>query len=492
MGSIWADLGRKFWCANVMELIERWAYYGVRVVLSIYIVKAASEGGLEFNHIQKGQIYAGWAIVQSTLPILTGGYADRYGHRKIISIAITLKVIGYFLMATQKSFIGFFSGCLLLATGTAIFKPAVQGALASSVSKDNSSVGWGIFYWLVNLGGFLGAWLAGYFRMISWPTVFYANAAIVSLSFFVLLFFPASPPARQRRAKAIAEDTASFWKLPFVTIKDMFEPRLISFLLLYSGWWMMYNQLFDTLPNFMDDWVHSAGALTKIGQFFGNSEWIQKGQNGEGIPNEWILSMNCLTFIILMLPLSWLVRKLHPIYSMVGGMLLTMLGMYLFGSSQSALFCIFGIIVFSVGEMGAGPRMREYLGLISPKGKESRYMGYANLPEAIGWGFGSLIAGYWYETFSDKHALAKQYLSQQLNWTSAQITALPKEHILQTLGSKLHLSDTALTNFLWQADHPAKIWYWFIAIACVSAVGLMVHHQVFPHNLRSEPQDNLK
>ena len=49
---------RKFWFANCMEFMERWAYYGVRVVLSVYIVKAASEGGLEFNHIQKGQIYS--------------------------------------------------------------------------------------------------------------------------------------------------------------------------------------------------------------------------------------------------------------------------------------------------------------------------------------------------------------------------------------------------------------------------------------------------
>ncbi len=471
-----------------MELFERWAYYGVRVVLSIYIVKAASEGGLQFNHIQKGQIYSGWAFIQSTLPILTGGYADRYGYRKIVFLAIIAKVCGYLLMATQHTFWGFFGGCMLLAAGTAVFKPAVQGTLASSLNSKNSSIGWGIFYWLINLGGFLGAWLAGYFRMISWPTVFYANACIVSMNFIILAFSPPSSAVNQLKSSPTG---TSFWTLPFVSLKDMFQPQIFSFLLAYSGYWMMYNQIFDTLPNFLDDWVHSSEALVQIGNFVQNKDWTRAGSTGQGIPHEWILSLNTLTFIFFMIPLAWLVRKLHPIYSMVGGIVLTVIGMGIFGFSQSAWLCIAGIIIFSIGEMGAGPRMREYLGLLAPKGKEGSYMGYANLPEAIGWGFGSLVAGYWYEVHSDKHTLAKNYLAQTLHWPSEIINKLPKENILPTLASKLGVTQFELTNLLWAQNNPNKIWFWFMAIATISAIGLIWHHLYFGGRIeRLEAKDN--
>lgn len=473
MKALLESFDRKFWFVNLMEFMERWAYYGVRVVLSVYIVKAASEGGLEFNHIQKGQIYSAWAIIQSTLPILTGGYADKYGYRKVISLAIILKVIGYLLMATQHSFFGFLSGCMFLASGTAVFKPAVQGVLASNLHSKNSSMGWGIFYWLINWGGFLGSWLAGYFRMIDWSTVFYANALIVSLN-FIFLFF--SPSSHSIKSESLEEKSLSFWKLPLITVKEMFEPKLILFLLIYSGYWAMYNQLFDTLPNFLDDWVNSSKAVRQMGAWF--------GKNWSGpIPHEWILSINTMTFIILMLPLSWLVRNLHPIYSIVGGILLTIVGMGVFGSSMSAWICIAGIIIFSVGEMGAGPRMREYLGLIAPKGKEGRYMGYANLPEAIGWGLGSLIAGYWYENYSDKHSLAKQYFLHNLNWSAEEVNHLQKENILPILSEQLNLSQLELTQYLWQINNPQNFWYWFMLIALVSAIGLVIHHFVFKVNI---------
>ena len=66
-----------YWIANVMEMFERLAYFGLRTVLPIYMVLSLEEGGPQFDHIQKGAIYAWWALVQSGLPVFTGGYADR-------------------------------------------------------------------------------------------------------------------------------------------------------------------------------------------------------------------------------------------------------------------------------------------------------------------------------------------------------------------------------------------------------------------------------
>ncbi|MEM9695641.1 MAG: hypothetical protein AAGA56_24065, partial [Myxococcota bacterium] len=87
-----------YWIANWMELVERFAYYGVRVVLPVFMVATFAEGGPQLDHVQKGTIYAVWAIVQSFVPILSGGFADRYGYKLNIALSTVLKIVGYLIM----------------------------------------------------------------------------------------------------------------------------------------------------------------------------------------------------------------------------------------------------------------------------------------------------------------------------------------------------------------------------------------------------------
>ncbi|MDF2696471.1 MAG: putative rane protein/putative transporter, partial [Labilithrix sp.] len=141
---------RSFWMGCGVEMWERLAYYGVRQVVGLYIAQADDPNGLHFTQAQKGTIFFWWALVQSLVPMVSGGITDRYGYKKTIVTSVLLTVTGYSLMGTQRSFGGFLAGCLVLALGTAIFKPGIQGTLAQSMSKKNSSVGWGFFYWLVN------------------------------------------------------------------------------------------------------------------------------------------------------------------------------------------------------------------------------------------------------------------------------------------------------------------------------------------------------
>ncbi len=162
-----AKLPRSYWMLNIMEMFERLAYYGVRVVIPIYIAQADEIHGLHFTQIQKGNIFMMWALVQSGVPIFSGGFADRYGYKKTIAASIAIKAIDYLLMATQQEFWPFTIGCLVLAFGTAIFKPGIQGSLLQSLDKKNSSIGWGAFYMLVNIGGFLGPPLAHFLYGIS-------------------------------------------------------------------------------------------------------------------------------------------------------------------------------------------------------------------------------------------------------------------------------------------------------------------------------------
>jgi MFS family permease len=104
--------------------------------------------------------------------MFSGGFADRYGFKKTIAFSVAVKAIGYLLMATQREFWLFLFGCCVLAFGTAIFKPGVQGTMCQVLSKKTSSVGWGTFYMLVNVGGFLGPPLAHFLYGISWPESF--------------------------------------------------------------------------------------------------------------------------------------------------------------------------------------------------------------------------------------------------------------------------------------------------------------------------------
>ena len=130
-------LGRTFWKLCTIEMFERLAYFGMRMVVPIYIMQADEPGGLHFTSMQKGTIYSFWALVQALLPLFTGGYADRYGYKNTIAVSITVKIIGYVLMATQRTYFGFLAGVLTLAAGTAIFKPGIQGSLAHCLRKDH-------------------------------------------------------------------------------------------------------------------------------------------------------------------------------------------------------------------------------------------------------------------------------------------------------------------------------------------------------------------
>src|SRR5262245_62973218 len=91
--------GRVFWTLNSIEMWERLAYYNLRVMAPIYIMQADDPGGLHLTAANKGTIYAWWAIFQSLLPIVTGGFADRFGYKLVLGFSIFTMMIGYLLIA---------------------------------------------------------------------------------------------------------------------------------------------------------------------------------------------------------------------------------------------------------------------------------------------------------------------------------------------------------------------------------------------------------
>lgn len=464
------SFGAVFWIVNFMELLERFAYYGVRTVLPTYMVLSIAQGGPEFDHLQKGFIYAWWALVQSLLPMFTGGFADRYGYKRTIVVAIGLKVVGYLLMAHLIDFWGFFAGAMFLAAGTAIFKPGVQGILASVMKKEYASVGWGLFYQVVNIGGFLGPVLAGVLRLMDWKWVFYSCAAAVSLNLITLLFF--EEPA----AKA-GIDSRSPLKVLVDSVTGLFRPRILAFVLLFSGFWFMFNQIFDILPNFLDDWVDSVVLWETWASLPLPGAAFAAGMAEKGAPfnQEWLINLNPGLIIFLMVPIAWLTNYTTPLRSILLGVAIASAGTLFVGFTTSVWLCIAAIFVFSVGEMCSSPKKMEYMASLAKPGEEGLFMGYANVPLAIGWGLGSLIGGWFYETFGDRTNLARHHLVDVLGRDAAAVKEIPKDDVLGELAAALGTSERGAIELLWATYDPGQMWMLFALIGLSSLIGLAIY-----------------
>jgi len=578
------DLDSRYWIVNIMEMFERLAYFGVRTVVPLYMVLPRELGGPEFNHIAKGFIFAWWAGVQSILPMFTGGYADRYGHKNTVALAIVLKIIGYVMMAYCLEFWSFFAGCMFLAAGTAIFKPGVQGTLVTTLNSSNASVGWGMFYQLVNVGGFLGPVIAGVLRIMDWKYVFLSCAAIVSINFLWLPFYE-DPSKHFRKTEGLANPWRVFW----TSIKGIAQPRLAIFCLVFSGFWLMANQFFDLLPNTIDDWVDSSGvlaavggafavpavppllalvlgilyggvcaagvllamrpdrktvtevnngaylvvaialggalfpalsyvttgseqllvplvalglagllrllrvpakplgwsvfAVAAVGSFFALSQMfrgsaqqlISMAEAGEQINPEWLVNLNAALIVFTMVFFAYLSSFMRPLTSIIVGMILATIGCFAAGTAAIGLICALGIVVFSMGEMLSSPKMLEYFGSLAPKGQEGLYMGYANMPVAIGWIVGNIYAGQRYEAIGDKVNLAKEHMVNVLDMAPAKVEALPKSEVMEVLANKLDMSVLEAQRLLFDTYQPQWIWYEIAAIGLVSVIGMFLY-----------------
>ncbi len=158
---------RTFWVANTMELFERWAYYGMFAVLSVYLTDPISKGGLGFNQEQRGVMQAVVTAVLYLLPILGGAIADRFGYRKVLIAAFVTLASGYFAMGQFHAYAPVFISFLIVAVGGAIFKPIIVATVSKTSAKGSDTLGFGIFYMIVNIGGFIGPWAASKMRDIS-------------------------------------------------------------------------------------------------------------------------------------------------------------------------------------------------------------------------------------------------------------------------------------------------------------------------------------
>jgi MFS family permease len=495
---------RTFWALNVIEMWERLAYFNLRVMAPIYIMQADNPGGLHLTANDKGVIYAWWAVFQSLLPVVTGGFADRFGYKRTLGFAVSLMMTGYLMMAFLRdldfvsNYWGFFASILTLATGTAFFKPSIQGSLAHQLTKENSSVGWGIFYWVVNVGAFVGHFLPSFLLALStalpgilyaeadskeaWRNLFLASAAFTSLNLLLLVTFRDVPSG--------ASKTETVFQVLRRTLVDIAEPRLLAWMAIMSCFWLMMYQLWDLQPNFIADWVDSTAMAEGL-------RWLPEGvyrlvvsetPRGPQVPQQVLLSGNAMFIILGVVGVAWLTRHMRTLSAMLIGMVLATCGVLVAGWTQSAWILVAGILLFSLGEMATGPKKNEYLALIAPPGKKGLYLGYVNIPVGVGTFCGSRIAGIIYGRFGEKAVLALRYLAEHTpqgtgkDWNGDVATlestlGVKRTEAMLKLQEVTGMDATAATQTLWDTYSPQYIWVPFALIGVVAAVGLWVFGQ---------------
>lgn len=377
-----------FWVANITELFERLSYYGVNAVLAIYLHE-----NLKFTQAETGNLMGFFGGVVWFLPILGGALADKFGFRRSLAFAYFIMSLGYFLlgslsapwMAGVRSALPLGTVVLIIlaipALGPAIVKPCVVGTTARASTENVRSLGYSIYYTLVNVGGTLGPLAAGWVRQNAGiENVFRVCALSVFLMFFGIIFFFREPKREgEPQSQSIGQVLRNF--LTVVT-----NLRFMTFLVIFSGFWVVFWQEFIALPLYL------------------------RGYVDPDAPIEYLLAVDPFLVIVFQIAIAHWTRKWKPFTAMTVGLLVSSISWLMLTSAvmlafsdhlagwlaavglslkASTVLAALTLVVLAVGEMIQSPRYYEYISRLAPEGQQGTYMGFAFLPIAIGF----VIAG---------------------------------------------------------------------------------------------------
>ena len=370
-----------FWVANTTELFERLAYYGASAVLAIYLSEQ-----LHFSKELTGWMIGIFGFVVWLLPVLGGALADRFGFRKALLFAYLVMTLGYFLlgslaapwMQAARHALGdkwLVLGILMIpALGPAVVKPCVAGTTARASAENVRSIGYSIYYTLVNIGGTLGPVMAWFMRKrlgLGMANVFRVSALSVFSMFCVtLVFFREPTRSREQQVESVGAAIKNM-----VVVLGNF--RFVLFLVIFSSFYVVFWQEFVSAPLFLRGYVDpNANA-------------------------DLILSIDALTVICFQILVSYLTRGIPPFPAMTLGLLISSLSWLIVAVHPTIVGMIGSLIVLAFGEMTQSARYYEYISRLAPPGQQGLYMGYAFLPIAIGYFIAGPLGGYLLHHFGD-------------------------------------------------------------------------------------------
>ena len=359
---------RTFWVANTIELFERFAYYASKAILAVYV---AEQVGL-------GPEKAGWLVgsVFNTLlyflPIFAGTIVDRFGFKKSLMLCFAIFSVGYFLIGFGGLPAGkplvealgptayMVTALVITAIGGSLIKPSIVGTVARTTDEKTKGLGYSIYYTLVNIGGAVGPILASFVRESQGIAYVLVMSSLTTLGLLVATMLFYKEPERPREAG----EAKSMGKV-FLDMLTVFgNLRFMSFLVIFSGFWAMFWQIFYSLPFYVRDYL-------KYGRF------------------ELFETVDAWTIILVTVPITALAKKLAPFTAMVIGFALASASWFLMGSFPTLTLTVVAIAIYALGEGLQAPRYYEYVASLAPKDQVGTYMGFAFLPVAIG----TFIAG---------------------------------------------------------------------------------------------------
>jgi len=423
-----------FWTANFLELLERMAYYGFFIVLTLYLTNVAGFNDKETGVIA-GIFYAGIFFINP----FVGALGDKIGFRKGILITFTSLTFGYTMLGLfhEKWAVVFF--LLFVLFGAAFIKPLISGTVAKTTNEDNRARGFSVFYWVVNIGAFTGKTFVPFIRQeygLVNVNFFSAAMAFCALIFAFFFYHPEKYEGKPKTAPEI-----------FAALKKVVStPRLIFLILIVSGFWITQGQLYATMPKYVIRLL------------------------GDSAKPEWLANVNPFIVVVFVVLITHLMKKRKAINSILVGMILMpiaafamSLGSALQGATgdQISIFGFFtlhpltvmlivGIAIQGFAECFISPRYLEYFSLQAPKGEEGMYLGFGNL-----YNFFSSLAGFILSGFL-------------LDWYCPDPKTLPAN-----LTAEQHAAYYA---------HAHYIWYYFIGTGTLAIVALLIYRHITSKN----------
>lgn len=399
-----------FWIANLSEIFERLAYYGAFASLALYL-----QSQLNFSTQETGTLTGIFGGMVWFLAIFGGATADRLGFRRSLSIAYLILTAAYFLVGSigaswlapvrNSMPLGLFVGGILVlpALGISLVKPCVVGTTARASKENVRSIGYSIYYTMVNIGGAAGPYFASWsHRHLGIGNIYRLAALSVFAMFFLILFFFREP--RKTLDQPIPSISTvirnfcvvvgnyklvlpvllvalmlriSLWAYPTQSVSWWVWGALLAlmlaglsrfmwFLVLFSGYYLVYWQMYISLPVYIHTYIN------------------------QGADVEMVLVTVGVTVICLTLVMNYLTRKIHAFHAVILGTVVSSAAWLILAFWPTVRGAVLSLLVLALGEIIQAPRYYEYISELAPSGQQGTYMGFAFLPIGIG----SLIGGW--------------------------------------------------------------------------------------------------
>ncbi|MFC2123428.1 MFS transporter [Bacteroidota bacterium] len=366
---------RIFWVANSIEILERFAYYGIYMGFGIYLQH------LGYSRDQLGIVQSIFLALSYLIPLFSGTLADKYGFKKMLIVSYLAYLPAILLLIFTKSFSGIALTMLSIGFAAGIFKPLISGTVRAVTDSTNKTLGFGIFYQMVNVGASFGPLVAGNLRAISWDYAFYAAAIAIGIMFLITLFFYKEPKREiegatlKKKFQDILEALSDFKFLLFIILLGLF-------------FWLPFWAFFNILAIYINDHVDTVTLFNQVSGLLGVGFANLISGEIDGVKKVLgeTIAHTGYVIIVFQIFVSRIFEKRPAIPSFNFGLFVAAIGFVVLAVSILAnpAWVFLGVFLFAVGEMISSPRIQEYITWIAPKEKAGLYMGTNFLATFIG------------------------------------------------------------------------------------------------------------